>query len=151
QALPSPVVAVREPLPSEGLVSEVVDDDAASISSAKGKAPVSKYLILDPRKLMGKRLPSVLPRNFARLDTASPVPGRGEHSASVPPSGSAPLVPIKPGPMPAYSARHVDLFSAASMSMATRSTPSSPLPSIGPNSMQTTEQQPPPPSSPPPL
>ncbi|KAJ2809707.1 Protein SABRE, partial [Coemansia furcata] len=41
QALPSPVVAAREPLPSEGPASEVVDDDAASISSAKGKAPVS--------------------------------------------------------------------------------------------------------------
>ncbi|KAJ2333510.1 Protein SABRE, partial [Coemansia sp. RSA 2681] len=127
--------------PPLGEISEAADsDDVASISSAKGKAPLSKYMILDPRKLMGKRLPSVLPRNFARLDTSSPVTDRAKHSASVPPSGSA-VVPrvlvSKTGAKPMYSAKHVDLFSAASMSIVPpRSTPSSPLPSADQNSRQ---------------
>ncbi|KAJ2380055.1 Protein SABRE, partial [Coemansia sp. RSA 2611] len=103
----SPVVVV--PPPGEDLVAETVDDDVASISSNKGQAPLSKYMILDPRKLMGKRLPNVLPRNFTRLDVASPGADRNEHSASVPPLGSAaPLVPAKPGSKPMYSAKHVD-------------------------------------------
>ncbi|KAJ1966144.1 Protein SABRE, partial [Dipsacomyces acuminosporus] len=41
---------------------------ATSAHGAPGKAPLSKYMILDPRKLMGKRLPSMLPRNFSRTD-----------------------------------------------------------------------------------
>ncbi|KAJ2684706.1 Protein SABRE [Coemansia spiralis] len=136
----SPVVAV--PPPGEDLVAETVDDDVASISSNKGQAPLSKYMILDPRKLMGKRLPNVLPRNFTRLDVASPGADRNEHSASVPPLGSAaPLVPAKPGSKPMYSAKHVDLFSAASMSMVPRSLPSSPLPSVEQTSKPITDQQ----------
>ncbi|KAJ2519294.1 Protein SABRE [Coemansia sp. RSA 1939] len=46
-------------------------DDAISISSTKSKAPQSKYMILDPRKLMGMRLPNVLPRNSSSSAEAS--------------------------------------------------------------------------------
>ncbi|KAJ2166136.1 Protein SABRE [Coemansia sp. RSA 562] len=35
-----------------------------SSGSSKNKAPLSKYMILDPRKLMGKRLPNILPRGI---------------------------------------------------------------------------------------
>ncbi|KAJ2909126.1 Protein SABRE [Coemansia aciculifera] len=136
---PQQAADTRDHEDSAPLLEETVDaensDDVASISSAKGKAPLSKYLILDPRKLMGKRLPSVLPRNFARLDTSSPVAGRAAHSASVPPpqpsgSTSVPRVLVsKSGAKPVYSVKHVDLFSAASISMTSRSTPSSPQPS----------------------
>ncbi|KAJ2491884.1 Protein SABRE [Coemansia sp. RSA 2050] len=136
-------VAVAPPL-SEDLAVETADDDVASISSNKGQAPLSKYMILDPRKLMGKRLPNVLPRNFTRLDVGSPGADRSEHSASVPPLGSTvPLVLAKPGSKPMYSAKHVDLFSAASMSMIPRSLPSSPLPSADQSSKPMTDQQPP--------
>ncbi|KAJ2679525.1 Protein SABRE [Coemansia spiralis] len=48
-------------------------DDAASTRSTKSKAPLSKYMILDPRKLMGKRLPGVLPRNSSLAASGSTV------------------------------------------------------------------------------
>ncbi|KAJ1939376.1 Protein SABRE, partial [Linderina pennispora] len=47
-------------------------EDTVSVHSAKGKAPISKYMLLDPRKLMGKRLPSMLPKNLSRADGSRP-------------------------------------------------------------------------------
>ncbi|KAJ1850420.1 Protein SABRE, partial [Coemansia sp. RSA 2703] len=63
------------------------NDDTASIHSTKGKAPLSKYMILDPRKLMGKRIPNVLPRNFARGSESASVSRSHTPAQSVPSSG----------------------------------------------------------------
>ncbi|KAJ2391659.1 hypothetical protein GGI23_005372 [Coemansia sp. RSA 2559] len=48
-------------------------DDAASIHSTKSTAQTPKYMILDPRKLMGMRLPNVLPRNSPLAESSSSV------------------------------------------------------------------------------
>ncbi|KAJ1765619.1 Protein SABRE, partial [Coemansia sp. RSA 1843] len=100
-------------------------DDAASIHSTKSKAQMSKYMILDPRKLMGMRLPNVLPRNSPLADSSSSVaslwrqrpvesqersvsegPGirRGDELAG--PSGS-------PAGRPLYSAMHMHMMPAS--------------------------------------
>ncbi|KAJ2455786.1 Protein SABRE [Coemansia sp. RSA 2336] len=50
------------------------ESSVVSDAMAKGKAPLSKYMILDPRKLMGKRLPNVLPRNLALHDVGHSEP-----------------------------------------------------------------------------
>ncbi|KAJ1997880.1 hypothetical protein GGI04_005237 [Coemansia thaxteri] len=117
------------PCGGEGADAAAVDsDDAASVHSAMGKAPLSKYMILDPRKLMGKRLPSVLPRNFTRLDHLA---GRAESPASMPPS----LRPASPGKSlgsrTLYSAMHLDMLPAASGAISSEPTPSSPVHSVG--------------------
>ncbi|KAJ1731857.1 Protein SABRE, partial [Coemansia biformis] len=85
---------------------------AAPGDPAKGKAPLSKYMILDPRKLMGKRLPSVLPRNIAPAGpghSGSPSPhlpaeDGGAHRVSALASES--------GPRAVYSAMHADMAPA---------------------------------------
>ncbi|KAJ2720070.1 Protein SABRE, partial [Coemansia sp. Benny D115] len=104
-------------------------DDSASIYSTTSKAPLSKYMILDPRKLMGKRLPNVLPRNLVRSNEAvlgEQSHGGAEHpsvspttvqfvqlkhgSGSSPPASSA----LSSAMAPLYSARHADMLSLGS-------------------------------------
>ncbi|KAJ1781689.1 hypothetical protein LPJ59_006991 [Coemansia sp. RSA 2399] len=48
-------------------------DDAASVHSTKSAAQTPKYMILDPRKLMGMRLPNVLPRNSPLAESSNSV------------------------------------------------------------------------------
>ncbi|KAJ2232517.1 Protein SABRE [Coemansia sp. RSA 485] len=110
------------------------NDDAVSVHSTKGKAPLSKYMILDPRKLMGKRIPNVLPRNLARAgDSAaasrSQTPAYSMSPARLPAHGnegsSSGLPPLSPASSTSsnfrsqiYSSMHTDMLPAASMLLA---------------------------------
>ncbi|KAJ2766223.1 hypothetical protein IWQ57_004458, partial [Coemansia nantahalensis] len=100
------------------------------------KPPSSKYMILDPRKLMGKRLPSMLPRSlpplgFGRSEPPSPRPRQedsGGRAMSCEPSGAA--APDSAAPASAtqglralYSAMHIDMFPAASATGESQSRP----------------------------
>ncbi|KAJ2321216.1 Protein SABRE, partial [Coemansia sp. RSA 2704] len=56
---------------SEQLVSR---ESSVAAAASKGKAPLSKYMILDPRKLMGRRLPNILPRPLHEVGQSEPPP-----------------------------------------------------------------------------
>ncbi|KAI8321613.1 hypothetical protein GQ54DRAFT_304637 [Martensiomyces pterosporus] len=139
-------------------------EDTASQQPAAGKAPLAKYMILDPRKLMGKRLPSMLPKNFSRIDSSrsdilSLGKGHGDedkgsedrgrhrargdqrqHPADVT-STSVPFVAPPPGLMgfrPLYSSMYVDMLPAAT---GVRSE----SPARSPSSPRRTKGSPPPP------
>ncbi|KAJ2156933.1 Protein SABRE [Coemansia sp. RSA 552] len=58
--------------------------DAGDNPPLKIKAPLSKYMILDPRKLMGKRLPNLLPLRGGQLQDAFGAAGRSEPPSSPP-------------------------------------------------------------------
>ncbi|KAJ1828665.1 Protein SABRE [Coemansia sp. RSA 2599] len=117
------------------LVATDSNDDAASVHSTKSKAPLSKYMILDPRKLMGKRIPNVLPRNIARTSGASSAaasrsqtPAHLLSPTQLPASGnddSSGLPPLSPASSTSstfrsqiYSSMHMDILPAASMRLA---------------------------------
>ncbi|KAJ2738925.1 Protein SABRE, partial [Coemansia sp. Cherry 401B] len=56
---------------SEQLASR---ESSVAAAASKGKAPLSKYMILDPRKLMGRRLPNILPRPLHEVGQSEPPP-----------------------------------------------------------------------------
>ncbi|KAI7824474.1 hypothetical protein BX661DRAFT_185375 [Kickxella alabastrina] len=88
-------------------------DDAASIHSAKGKAPLSKHMILDPRKLMGKRVPNLSRNPTVRSNTAEPAVGSGSQQVSQPTS-----IPSAGFRGPTYSAMHLDMVPAAPFALS---------------------------------
>ncbi|KAJ2795855.1 Protein SABRE, partial [Coemansia helicoidea] len=126
--LPPPPPHVPAPTAPSSQASSAASAASSPPPTTKGaKPPSSKYMILDPRKLMGKRLPSMLPRSlpplgFGRSEPPSPRPRQedsGGRAMSCEPSGAA--APDSAAPASAtqglralYSAMHIDMFPAAS-------------------------------------